>query len=71
MTQSECLTKFKIDYPMVTMGDLQSFVLGMQARESVILEYRKLIKEIQISLSDNIEGNSMVSWIDEQLKNIQ
>ena len=45
MTQAEALNQFKKDYPMATIGDLQSFTLGMQSREPLIQGYIRLIEE--------------------------
>ena len=67
MAQAEALNQFKKDYPMATIGDLQSFTLGMQSREPLIQGYIKLIEEIQDNLK--YEGNYFMSvWIDKQLE---
>ena len=66
MTQSDCLNQFRKDYPMVTMGDLHSFTLGMQSRESIILELKNLIEEIKTTLLLN-DLDSFNDWIEEQL----
>jgi|688.fasta_scaffold1661333_1 hypothetical protein len=68
MTQAEALNQFKKDYPMVTMGDLQSFTLGMQSREPLIQEYIRLIEEIQDTLKSKGDYPIMIKWIDEQLE---
>jgi hypothetical protein len=69
MTQTACLIGFRKDYPMVTIGELQSFTLGMQAREPIILELKNLINEIKTTLNSR-NDDSMVSWINEQIKYI-
>ncbi len=47
--QTEALDNFRKKYPMATLGDLQSFTLGMLAQEEIQKEIEKRIEEFDPS----------------------
>jgi hypothetical protein len=51
--QTEKLEEFRRKYPMINMGDLQSFILGMQAMDAFIETIYDLKNESELNALEN------------------